>query len=78
MDLLYHEGTYAEAEAALAERYHHSTARQAALLARQAHVGKLLLGHFSSRYDDESVLLREAQEVFSPTLLAHEGLRITP
>ena len=78
VDLLYHEGTYAEAEAALAERYHHSTARQAALLARQAHVGKLLLGHFSSRYDDESVLLREAQEVFSPTLLAHEGLRITP
>lgn len=78
VDLLYHEATYAEAEAALAERYGHSTARQAALVAKAAHAHRLLLGHFSSRYADERVLLQEAQEVFPNTLLALEGLRISP
>ena len=78
VDLLYHEATYAEAEAALAEKYGHSTARQAAQAALQAGAGKLLIGHFSSRYDDESVLLREACEVFPDTVLAYEGLKITP
>ena len=78
VDLLYHEATYAEAEAALAERYGHSTARQAALVAKAAHAHRLLLGHFSSRYADERVLLQEAQEVFPNTLLALEGLRLSP
>ena len=78
VDLIYHEATYAEGEAELAKKYHHSTARQAATTARDAHVKRLLIGHFSSRYEDEKLLLHEAQEIFSATLLAHEGLRITP
>lgn len=71
---LYHEATYADDNLPMAQKYHHSTARQAAQVAREARVGKLLLGHFSSRYDDENVLLREAQEVFPNTLLTREML----
>ena len=78
IDWLYHEATYAEAEAALAERYGHSTARQAALVAKAAHAHRLLIGHFSSRYEDERLLLKEAQEVFPNTLLALEGLQLSP
>lgn len=78
VDLLYHEATYADDYQDRATNYHHSTARQAAQTALDAHAGKLLIGHFSSRYDDEQVLLREAQEVFANTILASEGLRITP
>ena len=55
----------------------HSTGRQAAQIARAAEVGKLLLGHFSARYEDETVLLQEAQEVFPNAILAHEGLCIS-
>ena len=56
----------------LAEKYHHSTARQAALVARDARVGQLLLGHYSSRYEREEVLLDEAREVFENTHLTNE------
>lgn len=69
---LYHEATYADDKAENAEKYWHSTARQAAMVAREAGVGKLLLGHYSQRYADESVLLREAQEVFPETYLTNE------
>ena len=78
VDLLYHEATYAETEAALAEKYGHSTALQAAKVAIQANIRRLMIGHFSSRYEDENVLLQEAQSVFPNTILAHEGLKITP
>ncbi|MCR4582718.1 MAG: ribonuclease Z [Prevotella sp.] len=69
---LYHESTYGEDNLQHAEKYYHSTARQAALVARDAGVGKLLLGHYSSRYEDEQVLLREAREVFPETYLTNE------
>jgi len=69
---LYHESTYGEDNAQLAEKYYHSTARQAAIVARDAQVGKLLLGHYSSRYEDENVLLHEAQEVFPNVFLTDE------
>ena len=69
---LYHESTYGEDNLLLAEKYHHSTARQAAMVARDAGVGQLLLGHYSSRYEDETVLLREAQEVFPNVRLTDE------
>ena len=46
---------------------------QAAMVARDAHVGKLVLGHYSSRYEDEKALLKEAKKVFSNTLLGQEG-----
>ena len=77
INVLYHEGTYADAEHELAERYGHSTARQAATIARDAEVQQLVLGHFSARYEDENILLREAKDVFENTILANEELQIT-
>ncbi len=69
---LYHECTYGEDNKLKAEKYCHSTAREAALVARDARVGQLLLGHYSSRYEDEDILLREAREVFKNTYLTDE------
>jgi ribonuclease Z len=76
VDVLYHEATYVEADVAHARQYFHSSARQAASIARAAGVKQLVLGHFSARYPDESLLLAEAREVFPNTLLADEGMRI--
>jgi len=69
---LYHESTYGDDNQLLAEKYNHSTARQAAQVARDAGVVKLLLGHYSSRYEDETVLLKEAKNVFDNTYLTDE------
>ena len=69
---LYHEATYGTDNQLLAEKYCHSTARQAAMIARDAGVGQLLLGHYSSRYEDEQLLLKEAQEVFPQAFLTDE------
>jgi ribonuclease Z len=69
---LYHEATYAEDNLPMAEKYYHSTARQAALVARDAGVGQLLLGHYSSRYEDENLLLREAQSIYPKARLVKE------
>ena len=69
---LYHESTYGSDREANARKYKHSTAAQAAMVARDAHAGKLLLGHYSQRYDDETVLLREAQAIFPNTYLTQE------
>jgi ribonuclease Z len=77
VDLLFHEATFMEQDAARAAETFHTTARQAATLARQAEVKRLLIGHFSARYDDEQGLLSEAQEVFPATTLASENLQIT-
>ncbi|WP_151736296.1 ribonuclease Z [Paenibacillus tengchongensis] len=74
-DLLLHEATFAHELAEMARQYHHSTARQAAELAREAGARGLLLTHFSSRYitpDDLAPLLEEAQAVFPNTQLAEE------
>ena len=69
---VYHEATYAADNMLMAEKYYHSTAAQAATVARDAKIGKLILGHFSSRYTDESVLLKEAREIFPESYLANE------
>ena len=69
---LYHESTYAADNLTMAEKYYHSTAAQAATVARDAGVGKLLLGHFSSRYTDENILLEEARKVFPESYLTRE------
>ena len=69
---LYHESTYGEDNLLMAQKYNHSTARQAALVARDAGVGQLLLGHYSSRYEREEVLLDEAREVFENSRLTNE------
>jgi len=73
VDLLYHEATFTTALAARAKETMHSTAEQAARIARDAGVGRLLLGHFSSRYKDPTVLLEEARMVFPDTELSNEG-----
>jgi len=73
VDLLYHEATFTEALLARAKETFHSTARQAATIARDAGVGTLLIGHFSSRYKSADILLEEAQRVFPATCLSSEG-----
>lgn len=64
VDLLYHEATFADEERALAKKTGHSTAKQAAQAALAAGAGRLLIGHFSSRYKDLRQLEEEAREVF--------------
>lgn len=75
--LLYHEATFAESEKARALETFHSTARQAAQMAKDANVERLVIGHFSSRYDDEKELLEEARSVFPQTNLCKEGIQIS-
>jgi len=73
VDLLYHESTYLNNLIDRANFYFHSTAEQAATIAKMANAGKLLIGHFSSRYDNLQPLLLEAKAVFEHTELAVEG-----
>ncbi len=76
VDLLYHEATFCEAHRDLAELTLHSTARQAAMIAREASVGKLILGHFSSRYQDVKVFAEEARPIFQVTVAGYDGMRV--
>lgn len=75
-DLLFHEATFASSEGIRARQTFHSTAEQAAQIAREAKVKKLIIGHFSARYEDESALLDEAKAVFPDTVLATENMKI--
>lgn len=75
VDLLYHEATYCDDNEEKAAMFHHSTARQAAMVARAANAGRLVIGHYSSRYGDESLFLRQAREVFPDTFLADEMMK---
>ena len=77
VNLLFHEATFAQKEQARARETFHTTAEQAATIAKKANVKQLVIGHFSARYEDESVLLEEAQMVFPETILARENLCIT-
>jgi len=74
IDLLYHEATFAENELNLAKQTGHSTAAQAALIAKKAGVKQLLIGHFSSRYKNISVLVDEAKTIFSNTIGVEDGM----
>ncbi|NDV78725.1 ribonuclease Z [Dysgonomonas sp. 511] len=74
VDLLYHEATFANIDKGRAHETGHSTACEAAGIAKMAKVKKLMLGHFSARYPDNKVLLDEAREIFANTVLANEGL----
>ena len=76
VDWLYHEATYGDENIKNAVSRYHSTARQAGMVASEAHVQRLILGHYSSRYVEEDVLLSQAQEEFPNTMLAMEGLKI--
>jgi ribonuclease Z len=73
---LYHESTYGNENVERARLYYHSTAAQAAQVARDAKVKKLILGHYSARYDDEKTLLKEAMQIFPNCLLGNEGMTI--
>ena len=76
VDLLYHEATFAECDLARAKETFHSTARQAAEIARDAQVKRLVIGHYSARYEDLSELHQEAEAVFPGTILGNEGMVI--
>lgn len=73
VDLLYHEATFGDDCAEKAAEMFHSTARQAGETALRSGAGKLVIGHFSSRYKDPSVLLAQALEVFPRTEMGWEG-----
>jgi ribonuclease Z len=72
--MIYHETTYLDHLRDRAEMRFHSTTRQAALIAKKAGVKKLLIGHFSSKYDTLEEFEQEAREVFENTELALEGV----
>lgn len=69
VDLLYHESTFLSDLQDMAYATGHSTAREAATIARDANVGQLILGHFSNRYEDLTVMLDEAKPIFENTIL---------
>jgi len=77
VDLLYHEATFMDEEEAKANETKHSTARQAAEIARRSRAKRLLIGHFSARYKDLEPLLAEAKSVFENSSLAIEGQTFT-
>ena len=72
VDLLYHEATYSSSDESRASLYYHSTAKQAASVAHKANAKKLIIGHFSARYENEDILLNEARSIFPNTFLANE------
>lgn len=73
VDLLYHEATFASDNQALAQTTFHSTGEDAARVASQAKVGKLIIGHFSARYKDHTQILKEASGIFQNTEAISEG-----
>ena len=75
-DVLIHDSSFTSDLAEWAETTKHSTARQAAEVAKRANVKKLILTHISARYKDPSVLLREAKEVFDNVVVAEDFMEI--
>ena len=71
--LLYHEATFDNSMEKVAIEKLHSTAAQAAQIAKKSKSLKLLLGHFSARFKDTAILLNEAREIFPNTYLSKEG-----
>jgi ribonuclease Z len=76
VDLLYHEATYDKRLVKRAKETFHSTAEQAAMIAKSSNAAQLVIGHFSARYKDVEPLLDEAKAVFQNTLAAEEGMVI--
>ncbi|MFZ4401791.1 MAG: ribonuclease Z [Bacteroidales bacterium] len=76
LTLLYHEATFTDDKKEIARQKFHSTAKEAAQMANYANVKKLIIGHFSARYDDNFPLLNEAREIFQNTIAAEDGLKV--
>lgn len=76
-DLVYHDCTFGEDSVQRAADTFHSTTEQAATIAKMAGARQLMIGHYSSKYDDLQPLLKEAQQVFQNTVLAIEGKTYT-
>ena len=74
VDLLYHEATFLSDNEGLADMTFHSTARQAAEIAKKAGVKKLILGHYSTRYKNTDLFRKEAAEDFQESYLAEDGM----
>ena len=77
VDLLFHETTYLKENEDFARKYFHSTAAQAAMVARDAGAKALLTGHYSARYNDDYLFKAEAETIFPNVILNREGL-VTP
>lgn len=73
VDILYHESTFLDQHESLAATTGHSTAKQAAKIAKQANAKKLLLGHYSTRYDSIGNFREEASQIFEYVELADDG-----
>jgi ribonuclease Z len=76
VNTIYHEATYTESYFEKARARGHSTAAEAARIAKMAGAERLVLGHFSKRYHDESEHLKESQAIFPNTVIAYEGLKL--
>jgi len=74
VDILYHESTFGSEMEQMARDTMHSTAADAAFCAKEAEAGKLLIGHFSSRYKDHIILLEQAREIFPQSAVADPGV----
>lgn len=72
-NILYHESTFLDSEEQLAIKTMHSTAKQAATIAKLANVNQLILGHYSTRYENLEMFQSQAQTIFENTLLADDG-----
>ncbi|WP_369753862.1 ribonuclease Z [Flavobacterium sp. WC2409] len=74
VDVLYHESTFLESEDTLARKTMHSTAKEAASIALKANVKQLVLGHYSTRYENIKLFKEEAETIFPEVVLADDGV----
>lgn len=72
-DLLYHETTFMQKDIAIARKTQHSTCAEAATIAKDAGVGELLMGHYSSRYTNPEMMLAECKQIFPNTHFSEDG-----
>ena len=72
VDLLYHEATFLEQHKDLAKKTKHSTAKEAAVIAKKAEVKQLMLGHYSNRYSDKNEFVKEASSIFENVILSED------
>jgi ribonuclease Z len=73
VDVLYHESTFLDSEESLANKTMHSTAKEAATIALKANVKQLILGHYSTRYENIELFKEQAETIFPNILLADDG-----